>query len=138
LGNGSRWEEIAALNKETLPNPNRLSPGMRLVLPPPRPPREEPAGNGPREPVPVPVFAARALPPITETRYVVKEGDSLAGIALARYNDARLAGGIIRANEQALAAGGGRLVPGMTLQLPPLPAAPPPAPAPGPVPPPRR
>ncbi|HLK99413.1 MAG TPA: polysaccharide deacetylase family protein [Myxococcaceae bacterium] len=34
LGNAARWKEIAALNKDILPDPNRLPVGMTLELPP--------------------------------------------------------------------------------------------------------
>jgi len=36
LGSARRWREIAALNKDIMPDPARMRPGMRLRLPPDR------------------------------------------------------------------------------------------------------
>jgi len=35
LGDDNRWREIFALNGDVITNPNRISPGQVLVLPPP-------------------------------------------------------------------------------------------------------
>ena len=37
LGDARRWTEIATLNRDILPNPNRLEVGMTLELPPAQP-----------------------------------------------------------------------------------------------------
>lgn len=34
LGDADRWSEIAELNKATLPDPDKINPGQKLILPP--------------------------------------------------------------------------------------------------------
>lgn len=127
LGSARRWEEIARLNRAALPDPNRLTVGTKIVLPVDAPAPATPAVRHPapgsvnETPAPTaPVI--RLIPPITEDRYAVQAGDTLAAIAQARYRDPKLAGRIMQVNQKILAATKGRLEVGMVLSLPPLPA----------------
>ena len=65
LGDAARWRDLAALNQPWLPNPNQLTPGWQLLLPPDAP--------------------APQQPEVTEI--TVTAGDTLASLAETHLHD---------------------------------------------------
>ena len=65
LGDAARWRDLAALNQPWLPNPNQLTPGWQLLLPPDVPAPEQPE----------------------VTEITISYGDTLASLAEAHLHD---------------------------------------------------
>lgn len=87
LGSVRRWRDIARLNADTLPDPNRLKPGMRLRLP---------SQGGPSAP------AQKPSAPDRTKRYTVTETDTLPGLAMRFYGTLRGMAILREANEDVL------------------------------------
>ncbi|GEM_PF-2935316 len=105
-GSSRHWRTIARLNKDVLPDPDRLTVGMRLRLP----------GRGERAPRP-------ERPHRWSGRtYTVQEGDgTLLNLAVRLYGTRDAEPLLRRANRQALEESGGALRAGMVLRVPPAP-----------------
>jgi nucleoid-associated protein YgaU len=73
LGNGRRWQELLSINPG-LRDPNRIEAGSQLVLP------------------------ASVSPTRTATKYTVRQGDTLSGIALTQLRHATSWSCIAQAN----------------------------------------
>ncbi|HET9873670.1 MAG TPA: LysM peptidoglycan-binding domain-containing protein [Propionibacteriaceae bacterium] len=96
LGDGDRWTEIFLLNRATIRDPDQISVGQVLILPP-----NAPAGPG-----------------TAPTRvYKVKQGDTLSGIAAAELGDADRWREIFTLNRSVL-TNPDVIVPGTVLVLP--------------------
>lgn len=77
LGGGNRWPELAAANPH-LKNPHRIFPGQRVQIP------VRPSVTGRGRPATTPSQRPPAVPrpvPAGMVRHVVREGDTLPGIA---------------------------------------------------------
>jgi nucleoid-associated protein YgaU len=82
LGNGSRWKEIQSLNGGL--DPQRLQPGMKIVLPASAKPYK--AGGTDAAPSKAPNSTPRASSS-TGATYVVRSGDTLSRIAARMLGD---------------------------------------------------
>ncbi|MFE3865066.1 LysM peptidoglycan-binding domain-containing protein [Streptomyces goshikiensis] len=127
LGDGGRWEDIAALNDgNTMTDGNTfhadqpIQPGWILHLPADARPPLANARSAPTDTRPAPEQAGTATP----TTYTVKDGDSLTGIAEAQLGDARRYGEIFELNKGGPMPGGWAFTdpdliqPGQHLSLP--------------------
>ena len=95
LGDGQRWDDIFAANRNQLDNPGQVREGMVLVLPSvasvaPAPAEAAPAATG--------TAAARAR------TYTVKTGDNLTRIAARTLGDGQRWDDIFAANRDTLDA----------------------------------
>jgi|GEM_PF-1488581 len=95
LGDGQRWDEIFAANRDQLDNPGQVREGMVLALPAGAPASAGPAASAPTPPAPS-AAAART--------YTVKAGDNLTRIAARTLGDGQRWDEIFAANRDALDA----------------------------------
>ncbi|MFH0911036.1 MAG: LysM peptidoglycan-binding domain-containing protein [Planctomycetota bacterium] len=113
-GASNLWREIARLNRDALPNPNNLKPGLRLRLP----------SRG-AEGMPESLLAPSATSEATAgRRYTVVEGDgTLLNLAVRFYGTSEAVSVLRNANRETLAraATPGSIEPGMVLVIPPAP-----------------
>lgn len=93
LGDGNRWPQIFVLNRAIIKNPNVISPGQVLHLPP-----KTPVGTIPRI-------------------YTVKKGDTLSGIAKALLGKDSRWPEIFNLN-RAILSNPDRIIPGQVLVIP--------------------
>lgn len=112
-GNGGKWKAIAEANRSVLPNSDRLTPGMRLVIPPD--PDRPVASAAPRMQIP-----AEASPPAERVKtHVVVAGDNLARISQRYYGTERHWSKLFEANKDRLPSP--HVLPvGVELVIPPL------------------
>jgi nucleoid-associated protein YgaU len=103
FGEAGKWDLIAKANPFV--DPNRLTVGQVLRLPPKDTEREEIEGRA----------------GVTATVYMVRSGDNLSRIARAYYNDPGLWRLIYDANRATIGNDPGRLRVGMRLTIPPAP-----------------
>ncbi|MFW5856882.1 MAG: LysM peptidoglycan-binding domain-containing protein [Planctomycetota bacterium] len=97
LGSSRRWREISKANTDTLPNPDRLRPGMRLRIP------GATGGDDPAERV---------------RSYTVRDrAESLFSLAVRFYGNPKAEALLRKANEGVL-QGAEDLKPGMVIRLP--------------------
>jgi len=112
-GDPGRWDDLAAANRDRLPDPDRMRVGLLLVIP-------EPEDLGMAEPAPSPPPGAAVRDPLVETTdriHVVVEGETLSEIAAARLGSARRWPEIVAANRDRI-ADPDRVRPGTELRLP--------------------
>ena len=93
LGDANRWPEIFVLNRETIRDPNRISPGQVLTLP----------GDTPMHPPP--------------RLYTVRQGDTLSGISQKQLGEANRWPEIFELNREVI-SDPDRIFPGQVLVLP--------------------
>jgi nucleoid-associated protein YgaU len=93
LGDANRWPEIFVLNRGTIRDPNRISPGQVLTLP----------GDTPMDPPP--------------RLYTVRQGDTLSGIAKKHLGDANRWPEIFELNGEVI-SDPDRIFPNQVLVLP--------------------
>jgi nucleoid-associated protein YgaU len=94
LGSSGRWREILKLNEDTIRNPDRLRPGMRLKLP-----------------------VQERTDPSSRTHRVRDASETLRSISVMYFGTPRHADAIREANGDVL-GDDGRITPGMVLALP--------------------
>lgn len=111
-GDPSLWEALAAYNRERLPDPNRLRPGLVLRVPPrellgaPAGPAR-PAASGTESPT---------VPAAARTR-VVREGETLSEIAAETLGSSRRWRDLLEANRDRI-ADPNRVAVGTELRIP--------------------
>ena len=93
LGDGQRWDDIFAANRDQLDNPGQVREGMKLVLP----------GVVAATPSAAPAGASPA-PAASSRTYTVKAGDNLTRIAARALGDGQRWDDIFAANRDALDA----------------------------------
>lgn len=113
-GDASLWEALAAYNRDRLPDPNRLRPGLVLRIPP----ADRLAAGGGRSDAPANRTAADPASDRERTRIrVVREGETLSQIAAETLGSSRRWRELLEANRDRI-ADPDRIVVGTELRIP--------------------
>lgn len=115
-GDGTLWNKLAAVNRDRLPDPDRMRVGLLLVIPD----REALADPAPREGSGATASATAVRDPLVAEvprTHVVGEGETLSEIAATHLGSARRWPEIVAANRDRI-ADPDRVQPGTELRLP--------------------
>lgn len=114
LGDGELWPALVAANRSAIADPDRVSPGLRLVIPPTAHAADVTAAAASRSDR---AEASRSAAAQRSKTVVVQSGDTLSGIAGAYLGDADRWREILELNDLKRATD---LREGMEIKLPPL------------------